>query len=169
MKTILLLVGACLFTLSCNKQTVSPVTPPKTTPGFDSAALFNMTPEGNYPSAITVFVNHAAMPVTAIKFNRSTGSFNFSAQNKLQKVDVNCFWFYQQSRWSFQYSDSINYSVRPDTLSDWYTRRAITWGDVYFDCCDAPLTDSLVEGGYSANFGTAKDSLIIDGRFHLVF
>ena len=118
---------------------------------------------------ITVIINRNSMQVTAIHYDRSTGSFNFTAQNKLQKVDVYCFHFYQSSGFNYQFSDSINYSVRQDTLSTWYTRRATNWGDVFFDCCQGPLTDKIITGNFSALFDNDESKLTLNGNFRLIF
>jgi hypothetical protein len=150
--------------LACNKNSIPP-----TNSGTTTHNIADTGKEGDYPSTITVLINGAPMQVTSIGYNRGDGFFNFSAMNSLQKVDVNCFWFYQQSRWSFQYSDSINYSTRPDSLTQWQSIRASNYGTVNFDCCDAPLTDSLVEGEYAGTFLQGKATLNIGGDFHLVF
>jgi hypothetical protein len=165
---------ACLSFVACSKQSA---TPGNTTPGSGST--------GNTQSrtpTISVALNNTPMTVTGISYNRSGstyGDFNFSAWNPLQKVDVYCFWFYEQSGFDYQFSDSINYSTRPDTLTAWTTTRASNWGDVNFDCCVAPLQDSVIPGEYSGNFVVGNASggksagtgqgLTITGNFYLLF
>jgi hypothetical protein len=127
--------------------------------------------------------------VTGISYDRTgsttgttsstTGTFNFSAWNALQRVDVYCFSFYEQSGFNYQFSDSINYSSRPDSLTAWTTVRAANWGTVTFDCCVAPLTDSAIAGDYSGNFASANpdfskntgnvQDLTVSGNFNLLF
>ncbi|HET6256636.1 MAG TPA: hypothetical protein VFE32_21355 [Puia sp.] len=79
----------------------------------------------------------------------------------------------------YQFSDSINYSTRPDTLASWTTERATNWGEVSFDCCVAPLADSVIPGEYSGNFdgggggldkGTGgQQGVTVSGNFKLLF
>lgn len=122
------------------------------------------------PSSITVLVDGVPIPVTLIDFSRTDGSFRFSAGNQLQRVDAYCFWFYGTSGLNYQYSDSLNYSTRPDSLSAWNTIRAVNYGDVQFDCCSFPVKDSVVDGSYSGKFGTGKErELTVNGVFHLLF
>ena len=167
MKSFTFFALCLLIIISCNKQSSQPA---GSSNGNTAVAATNDTAkEGSYPSKIRVFVNDVAIPVTSIHYNRSTGSFNFSAGNSLKKVDAKCFWFYQQSRWSYQYSDSITYATRPDTLTTWTTTTATNRGNVTFDCCNAPLTDSLVEGEYTGSFVSNKNNIIVKGDFHLVF
>jgi len=141
----------------------------------DSGTPNNNSPAGvstgtpTKQSNISVVINDQPIQVTNISYNRSGGSFNFTAQNSLQKVDVNCFHFYEQSWASFMYSDSIIYSTRPDSVTAWYSRTAINGGDVYFDCCTAPLQDPDITGNYYGNFKLGKDSLVIKGDFDLLF
>jgi hypothetical protein len=123
----------------------------------------------NKTSAISVFINKAPMQVTSIDYNRGDGFFKFTAQNKLQKVDVNCFYFYQPNWGNYQYEDSVNYSIRPDSLSAWNGRHANKWGDVNFECCEGPLTNPDVKGNFYGDFGLGKDSLVITGNFELLF
>ena len=149
-----------VFILACNKKDSSP---PPTGGGS------GVRPAPKDTSFITASVNGSAMKVTRIQYNRSSGSFNFTAQNDLQKVDVRCFHFYEPNRWNFQYSDSINYSKREDVLSTWVTTRAINWGDVYFNCCGGPLEDSVISGNYSGKFSFGEDEFKVEGNFHLLF
>jgi len=164
MRKTLFLATACLLAIGCSKENVSTTSanPPGIHPGTSNTTRVPV-------SDITVLVNNVSIPVTAINFDRSGSTFNFTAQNSLQKVDVRCFWFYQQSRWNFQYSDSINYSSRADTLSQWNTVRAINYGDVNFACCYAPLTDSLVKGDYNGNFYDGENGFNVKGNFSLYF
>jgi hypothetical protein len=166
MKAVFLLAPVCLFFAACTKQDPAPAAPVTNGPAPGSGSNNKVN---NSPSDISVSIDNTPMAVTAVSYDRSSGTFNFSAWNKLQKVDVYCFWFYQQSRWNYQYSDSINYSTRPDTVTNWTTTRAIDWGEVYFDCCQAPLTDTLITGTYSGNFLNGKQGLTIKGDFHLLF
>ena len=155
---------SCLLIVSCSKQDTTP--PAAGNNGNGSSTSGAPKPS----SAISVSIDGQPMTVTGSSKGRGSSTFEFSAWNSLQKVDVRCFWFYQQSGFNYMYSDSINYSTRPDSLSPWYTIRARNYGDVYFDCCMAPLTDSLVTGNYSGDFApTPKQSLRIKGNFHLVF
>lgn len=121
-------------------------------------------------SSISILINGTPLGVTSINYNRSNSTFNFTAQNNLQKVDAYCYRFYENSRWSFQHQDSINYSERKDTVSAWNTQTAANWGSVYFDCCYAPLADSLVAGEYSGIFSLeGEEDMNIAGNFHLIF
>ncbi|RTL61062.1 MAG: hypothetical protein EKK37_02590 [Sphingobacteriales bacterium] len=165
MKSIFYILLFYLLLSACSKQnTTSGNANPST--GNHPAANGSATPAS---SNITVYVNNEAVPVTSISFDRSSSTFNFSAQNAVKKVDVKCFWFYQQSGFNYQYSDSINYSYRTDTLSGWNTIRAINYGDVYFDCCQGPLTDKLITGNYSGNFGSGDIPFTVKGNFSLLF
>lgn len=170
MKILLWLTVLFYFTIcftACSKQSAAPDPVP---PGNSNPAggIVNSSDKTN-PSAISVRVNQIPINVNSIRFDRDGADFNFTAGNQLQKVEVRCFWFYQQSRWNFQYSDSITYFRRPNTLTTWSGIRAIKWGDVNFDCCYAPLTDSLVTGEYTADFPEGKGSFTVSGGFHLVF
>ena len=158
MKILLLLLTICMLT-ACNKN--------ETVPAGDTGS--NNTGSQNNTPAISVFVNDSPINVNSITYGRSSSTFNFSAQNNLQKVDVKCFWFYQQNWGNFQYSDSINYSERADTDSKWNTIRAIGYGNVHFDCCSAPLTDHSVSGNYSGIFLDGKIDLTVNGKFQLLF
>ncbi|PWT97337.1 MAG: hypothetical protein C5B52_14060 [Bacteroidetes bacterium] len=122
------------------------------------------------PSSITVSINGDPMKVTSISYDRSSSTFNLSAQNSLQKVDVYCFHIYGSSGLNYQYQDSLNYSVRDDSLSAWYTTRATNYGRVDFDCCAFPVADSIVAGNFSGLFALeGKDDLSVVGNFYLVF
>ena len=166
MKAVAFFFAAVVFLLSCGKQTSSPS-------GNTNNTNHTQTGNGGSPAAtgsfISVFVNKDSIPVTSIHYNRGGSYFNFSAENPNKKVDVYCFWFYQQSGFNYQYSDSINYSTRPDTASAWFTTSAINGGTVNFDCCMGPLTDSPVSGDYSGDFSTGKTPLTVHGKFWLVF
>ena len=154
-----LLIFVCV--LSCSKKDSSPI--------LTGGGSGVRPPVSKDTSFITASVNGSAMKVTSIQYNRSSGSFNFTAQNDVQKVDVRCFHFYEPNRWNFQYSDSINYSKREDVLSSWVTTRAINWGDVNFNCCGGPLEDSIISGNYSGKFSFGEDEFKIEGNFHLLF
>jgi len=163
MKNLLHLIIICLLVSACNKNSSEPVN------SANTATNNPLTARPNKTSAVSVSINNACMQVTSINFNRGSSTFNFSVENKLQKIDVNCFWFYQQNWASYQYSDSINYSVRTDTLSPWTTQRATGYGNVYFDCCTLYLTAPEVSGEYNGNFSLGKDKLAITGKFDLLF
>jgi len=169
MKAPGLLITLTLFLFACSKQGSNPVdSPAGGNPANGGPTNGNSAGGVKATSSITVLVDGVSIPVTAINFNRNTGNFNFSAGNKLQRVDVYCFWFYGTSGFNYQYSDSINYS----TLSEsgvWFTNRAIDYGDVDFDCCSFPVKDSLVDGVYSGKFSTGKLELTVNGRFHYVY
>lgn len=168
MKIFLLTLLITLIFISCHKDDLS-----------DGSRNDPTPPHNNYVkpvrdivklSSISVFVNGNPLNITSIKYDRSSSTFNFTAQNLFQRVDVYCFRFYESSRWNYQYQDSINYSVRADSLSDWLTTRANNWGSVYFDCCYAPLEDSVVTGEFSGLFSLeGKDDFTVGGNFHLVF
>jgi len=163
MKNFLPVVLVCFLASACRKEGASPGNTSTGTGALTGAGVATKS------SAISVLINNQPMLVTLINYNRSSGSFNFTAQNDLQKVDASCFYFYQQSWASYMYSDSINYSTRADTLSGWYTRRAQAYGEVYFDCCTAPLNGPEITGNYKGNFSLGKDSLVITGNFDLLF
>ena len=169
MKAPGLLITLTLFLFACSKQGNSIDSPSGGNTAGDGSA--NGSPAGGVKasSSVTVLVDGVAIPVTAINFNRNTGNFNFSGGNKLQKVDVYCFWFYGTSGFNYQYSDSINYSTRADSTSAWNTIRAIDYGDVDFDCCSFPVKDSLVDGVYSGKFSNGKLELTVNGRFHYIY
>jgi hypothetical protein len=171
-----LLIPSLLF-LACTKQS-SPGSPGNNAPGTGTGGSQHQP----RPASISVAVNNVPMAVTGISYDRSGstyGNFNFSAWNPLQKVDVYCFRIYEQSGFNYQFSDSINYSTRPDTAAGWQTTRAINWGDVNFDCCVAPLQDTVIPGEYTGNFLTGDASggkfagtqqgLTVTGNFYLLF
>ncbi len=165
MRNVLLLtLLATIIITGCNKQQ----NPPDTTNTPNGNGSNPRQPLTN-PSNITVLLNDSAIKVTHIDYNRSSASFNFIAGNSLKQVDVKCFWFYQQNWGNYQYSDSINYSWRTDSLLPWHTIRAINYGNVSFDCCMAPLTDSLVSGNYSGQLSSGKSNLTVSGTFRLLF
>jgi hypothetical protein len=183
-KTIcLLLFSLTLFPIfSCNKQTPTPAG--LGSDPYGPGAAGGSSPQGTAGTvaSVSLLVNGNPLPVTGISYNRTggtTGTFNFSAWNVLQRVDVYCFSFYEQSGFNDQFSDSINYSTRPDSITAWTTVRAINSGNVSFDCCAAPLTDSVVPGEYSGNFangnpGLGKNpgdppGLTVSGNFNLLF
>jgi hypothetical protein len=133
-------------------------------------------------ASVSFLVNGNPLAVTGITYDRTgstTGTFNYSAWNALQRVDVFCFSFYEQSGFNYQFSDSINYSTRPDSLTAWTTTRAVNSGTVTFDCCVAPLADTVIAGAYSGNFtstnsGVDKNlsnaqALTVSGNFNLLF
>jgi hypothetical protein len=183
MRPMICLLICCLtfFSLfSCNKQSATPT---------GSGSNPNGPAGGNSPqgtaesvASVSFLVNGNPLVVTSITYDRSgstTGSFNFSAWSALQRVDVYCFSFNEQSGFNYQFSDSINYSTRPDSLSAWTTARAVNWGSVSFDCCVAPLTDTVITGEYSGNFANAGSGpdknlsnvqgLTVSGNFNLLF
>ena len=165
MRNVLLLtLLATIIITGCNKQESIPGT--TNTPSGNGS---NSGQPSTKPSGITVRLNDSAINVTHIEYNRSSGSFDFTAGNSLKQVDVKCFWFYQQSWGNYQYSDSINYSWRTDSLLPWQTIRAINYGNVSFDCCTAPLTDPLVSGNYSGQLSFGKSNLTVSGTFRLHF
>jgi hypothetical protein len=133
-------------------------------------------------ASVSFLVNSNPLVVTGISYDRTgstTGTLNFSAWNALQRIDVYCFSFNEQSGFNYQFSHSINYSTRPDSLTAWSTVRAVNWGTVTFDCCVAPLTDSVIAGDYSGNFASANpylskntgnaQDLTVSGNFNLLF
>jgi hypothetical protein len=165
---------ASLSFIACSKQA--------STPGNAAPGSGNTSKTQSRPASISVALNNTPMTVTGISYNREGsmyGDFNFSAWNPLQKVDVYCFWFDEQGRGNYEFSDSINYSTRPDTLAAWTTTRATNWGDVNFDAGVAPLQDSVIPGEYSGNFlignasggksAGAEQGLAITGNFYLLF
>ena len=166
MKPIACFLAAVFFLLACGKQTSNPS---GNTNNTNNAQTGSGASTAGTNSFISVFVNKDSIPVTSIHYNRGGSYFNFSAENPTQKLDVYCFWFYQQSGFNYQFSDSINYSTRPDSNSAWLTTRATNWGTVNFDCCLGPLTDSPVSGDYSGDFTTGKMPLTVHGKFRLVF
>lgn len=163
MRTLIFLLLVCIFAFACTKET---------DPSFPVSGNSSSTTGNNSQprlASISVFINSNPMKVTGISYNRSTSTVNFSAWNSLQRVDAYCFWFYGTSGFNYQYSDSITYSSRPDTLSAWTTIRATNWGDVSFDCCMAPWKDSPVSGADTAFFAMGERSLAISGNFYLPF
>lgn len=155
-------IFVCLLLCACSKNSDTPNN--NTTTGTSTGGTQTKQ------SAISVLINNQPMAVSSIDFNRNGGSFNFTAQNALQKVDVTCFHFYEQSWASFMYSDSIVYSTRPDSLSAWNSTTAPNnANDVYFNCCTAPLQDPDISGTYNANFNVGKGALEIKGDFDLLF
>lgn len=167
---------------SCNKQSATPAGP--TSNPNDPGAAVGSSSQGTAGTVASVsfLVNGNPLAVTGISYDRTgstTGTFNFSAWNCLQRVDVYCFSFYEQSGFNYQFSDSINYSTRSDSLAAWTTVRAINWGTVNFDCCAAPLVDSVIPGEYSGNFPNGNSGLnknqedasglTVTGNFNLLF
>lgn len=182
MRPIICLLIFCLTLpiFSCNKQSATPAGLGSNPYGPETAG--SSSPEGTAgPAAsISFLVNGNPLPVTGISYDRTgstTGTFNFSAWNALQRVDVYCFSFYEQSGLNYQFIDSINYSTRSDSLETWITVRAVNWGTVSFDCCAAPLTDSVIPGEYSGNFASGdpgknpgdSPGLTVSGSFNLLF
>jgi hypothetical protein len=158
--TLLLLMAAC------SKQTTTPdaVAPANST----GAVSVGAAPDTSW---VTVQVNGVPMTVTTTNFSRCSSTFNFSAGNSLQRLDTYCFYFYGTSMMNYQYSDSINYSTRPDTASPWTTITASNSTSVYFTCCGMPVTDSVINGNYTALFsiGAKTAGLSISGDFHGIF
>ena len=161
MRTAGICLIICLCATFCKKQ--------KTESSISSTTsqTINTATKPTDPSSITVTVNDATMQVTSIHYSRGGAEFDFSAQNSLQKVDVYCFHFYGQSGFNYQYSDSIKYCIRPDTLTSWYAKRAIDWGHVDFNCCAFPLADARIEGSFSGDFSNDKKPLTVKGTFIL--
>jgi hypothetical protein len=181
--TICLLISCLtLFSIfSCNKQSATPV---ELGANFSGSGAAGGSPQGTVGTTASVSfqVNGSPVAVTGISYNRAgstAGTFDFSAWNALQRVDVYCFCFYEQSGFNYQFSDSINYSTRPDTFSAWTSVRAINWGTVNFECCVAPLQDTVIPGEYSGNFATGNPGLsknpgdladlTVSGNFNLLF
>ena len=164
MKYIIYALLCCCLLIACNKETAT--TNNSSNPGSTTQ---NDGSASNHTSTISFFINDEPVAVTAISYDRSGSTFNFTAGNSLKKAEVRCFWFYQQSGFNFQFSDSINYCYRADTLSNWSSIRAINYGNVNFDCCEGPLTDSPIEGDYSGDFADGKNTLKINGSFKLFF
>jgi len=180
MRPIICLLIFCLTLpiFSCNKQTATPVELGSNPSGSGTTPATSR--QGGPAASVSFLVNGNPLPVTGISYNRTgstTGTFNFSAWNALQRVDVYCFSFYEQSGLNYQFSDSINYSTRSDSLGAWATVRAVNWGTVNFDCCAAPLTDSVIPGEYSGNFASGdagknpgdSPGLTVSGSFNLLF
>jgi hypothetical protein len=128
----------------------------------------NPSPQHSDTSHIYVTINDKLMTVTLLQYNRSSSTVYFAASNSLQKVQVYCFRFYGSSGFNYQFSDSITYSTRTDTLSTWYTRTAGNKGDVYYNCCSLPTKDSPIDGNFTAPFNDEGD-IFIKGNFHLKF
>jgi hypothetical protein len=184
MRPIICLLIVCLIfssLFSCNKQSVTPAGQGSNP---NDPGLADGSPQGSAGTVASVsfLVNGNPLAVTGITYDRTgstTGTFNFSAWNALQRVDVYCFSFYEQSGFNYQFSDSINYSTRPDSVASWTTVHAVNWGSVSFDCCVAPLTDTVIAGGYSGNFENANSgpdknlsnmpALTVSGNFNLPF
>jgi len=166
MKITRLLIVLPMLLFACNKHDDTPGTP-----ASGGGSVSQNLPAAVKPSSITVLVDGVAIPVTSIDFSRTDASLRFSAGNQLQRVDGYCFWFYGTSGFNYQYSDSLNYSTRPDSLSAWDTRRAVSYGDICFDCCSFPVKDSVVDGNYSGKFGSSgkEPGLTVSGVFHLLF
>jgi hypothetical protein len=185
MRPIICLLIFCLTffsILSCNKQSVTPAGS-ESNPN-DPQAVGGGSPQGTAGtvSSVSFLVNGSPLVVTGISYDRTgstTGTFNFSAWNALQRVDIYCFSFYEENGFNYQFSDSINYSTRPDSLAAWTASRAVNSGTVNFDCCAAPLTDSVIPGNYSGNFASDNSDLIknqsnvqgltVSGNFNLLF
>ena len=154
----------CLIITACSKENANPEYNNNNTSTGTSSNTHTDS------STITVFINDAPMDVTTIEYNRSGSTFNFLARNSFQKLEVNCFYFYQQSGFNYMYSDSITYATRSDSLADWNTITAKPAADtVEFNCCIAPLTDKVVKGNYGAGFSSGKDELKVRGSFNLKF
>lgn len=166
MKLTRLLIVLPIFLFACSKQGDSPAA---STTDSNSSGNSGSTSSPVKPPSITVLVDGTPIPVTSINYSRTGSTFRFSAGNQLQRVDAYCFWFYGTSGFNYQYSDSLNYSTRMDSLSAWNTRTAIGYGDVYFGCCSFPVKDSAVDGTYSGKFSTGKTELTVNGAFHLLF
>lgn len=160
MKNILPFAMMLLLVSACSKNGNSPSNNTNSTSGTNSGAV-PVSPK----SAITVNINEKPMLVTGVSFNRSSGTFNFTAENSLQKVDFYCYHFYEPNWANYMYSDSINYSSRNNSLADWNTITAKRIDGIYFNCCAAPLIDAAVDGYYKADFYNGKEDFIITGDF----
>jgi hypothetical protein len=185
MRPIICLLIFCLTFLSlfsCNKQSVTPAGPGFNPYGPGAAGGNSSQGAAGTVSSVSFLVNGSPLAVTGISYDRTgstSGTFNFSAWNALQRVDVYCFSFYEQSGFNDQFSDSINYSTRSDSLAAWSTIRAVNWGTVNFECCAAPLIDSVIPGDYSGNFANGNagldknlsnaPDLTVSGNFNLLF
>lgn len=157
-------IAVCLIMAACSKENANPQYNNNNTPIGTSANTYKDS------STITVFINDTPITVTTIDYNRSGGSINFMARNSFQKLEVNCFHFYQQSGFNYMYSDSITYATRSDSLAEWNTITAKPAADtVEFNCCIAPLTDKIVKGNYGAGFSSGKSGLNVRGNFNLKF
>jgi hypothetical protein len=179
----LLIYCATLFPiLSCNKQSATPGGSGFSPYGPGASGGSSSQGTAQTVASVSFLVNNNPLVVTGISYDRTgstTGTFNFSAWNALQRVDIYCFSFNEQSGFNYQFSDSINYSTRPDSLTAWTTVRAVNWGTVTFDCCVAPLTDSVISGDYSGNFASGNPDLsknagdmpglTVNGNFNLSF
>ena len=108
------------------------------------------------------------MRVTSIQYDRSSSTVHFSAENDLQKVQVYCYYFYGTSGLNYQFTDTITYATRTDTLSNWYTRTASNRSDVSFNCCMLPTKDTPVDGTFTILFD-GKAEPHINGTFHLKY
>ena len=162
MKTRIIYLILVLFILSCGKKNLpSPNIGGGTNPRNGSPSKDT--------SFISVSIGGVPMQVTKIQYNRSTGTFNFTAQNDVQKIDAYCFYFYGQTALNYQYSDSLNYSTRANVASNWTSVRAINWGTVDFDCCAWPLSDKVITGNFSGQFLIGEVQGTINGNFHLIF
>jgi hypothetical protein len=179
----LLIFSLTVFPIfSCNKQSAAPPGSGSNVYGPGASGGSSSQGTAGPAASISFLVNGNPLPVTGISYDRTgstTGTFNLSAWNALQRVDVYCFSFYEQSAFNYQFSDSINYSTRTDSLATWTTVRAVNWGTVNFDCCVAPLTDSVIPGEYSGNFASGNPGpgknpgnvpgLTVSGNFNLLF
>jgi hypothetical protein len=165
MKLLLPILTITLFAAACSKQSASPQAL-----GAGDQASVKSAAAAPDTSWVTVQVNGTAITVTALNFSRCSSTFNFSAGNSLQRLDAYCFYFAGSSGLNYQYSDSINYSTRPDTLTPWTTITAANSAEVSFACCAVPVADSIIDGSYQAPFYLGKTSgLTITGNFHAVF
>lgn len=164
MKNILPFAMLLFFVSACNKNSNSP----SNSNNGNSNNGVGATPVSP-TSAISVNINDKPMLVTGVSFNRNSGSFNFTAENSLQKVDFYCYHFYEPNWANYMYSDSINYSYRVDSVADWNTITAKRIDGIYFNCCAAPLIDPAVDGYYKADFYNGKENFIITGNFNGYF
>ena len=158
----LIFLLSCFFILACAKEKVAPRVPP-----VDPPIDLPMKPPDS--AWVTVFIDNMPLVVSGFHFDRGGSWFDFSAWNSLQRVDGYVFRFYGSSGFNYQYSDSLNYSSRPDTASPWRTTRAIDWGDILFDGLTYAIGDSVVNGTYTGNFSSGKNKLVINSQFHGLF
>ena len=161
-----LIVPLLFFLLTgCSKYADRPSVPSSGNAGSPVSPAAK-PPDSNW---ITISIDTSHLVVTGVHFDRGGSWFNFSAWNSLQRVDGYVFWFYGTSGFSYMYSDSLNYSSRPDTLTPWTTKRALDWGEINFDGLTYPISDKVVNGTYQGNFGVGKTNMVIGGKFHALF
>lgn len=165
---IFVFATAYLMIAACSKESTNPATTNNYNNNNTSSGTQTSTPVD--AAGITVLINGNPMTVTTIDYNRSGSTFNFLARNSYQKLEVNCFHFYQQSGFNYMFSDSITYATRTDSSDAWNTMTAKpVYDTLEFNCCIAPLTDKVVKGDYGAGFSSGKDQLNVSGNFNLKF